>query len=533
MKKTIKLVTILLLLIFLSTDISYAISNKSQQNEFFIVSKSEINAGNTLEMKLNLNKIENKKFKIVLNSNIDSDEIYTNEDITIQNDTNAITIEIDKTKMNLSEITLYYLVPENSSVGTKIQLTAQAITEEENTSENGETVKEEKVILEEKNIVTIIEKSNEDNNENTNQTADNNSNGSQGQNNNNENNNIEKPSSNQSNDTKQNGNIQNSQNGTKQNVDMQNSNTNQKGNMPNTQNMSSQGSSKNSSNMSIGNSSNNKNSSNQVETATYNGSNNNYLKSLKITGVDLNTSFNKENSTYFAKVTDTSKLTIKATAEDDTAKVTIVGNDNIKKGQNKILIAVTAENGNVRYYRIFVNCEEAITNSEQTNTSSKTDSEQTNTLSTTAEVKSALIENVELHATYYLEKVYVEENSYVAKGEKILKYTNGTYLVAPYDCYIVSLNFPELESKCLNSHYVQIQCKNILTVSMNIDETNISKIEVGKEAKLTISSIDKTYTGYVTHIGSTASDGKFEINIEFENDGNVKLGMTSSVQIEI
>ena len=58
------------------------------------------------------------------------------------------------------------------------------------------------------------------------------------------------------------------------------------------------------------------------------------------------------------------------------------------------------------------------------------------TLKTNAEIKSALSENVELHATYYLEEIYVEENQFVEAGENILKYTNGTYLVAPYDCYI-------------------------------------------------------------------------------------------------
>ena len=154
-------------------------------------------------------------------------------------------------------------------------------------------------------------------------------------------------------------------------------------------------------------------------------------------------------------------------------------------------------------------------------------------LSSTSEVKSALIENVELHATYYLKETYVETNSFVAKGEKILKYTNGTYLKAPYDCYIVELNIPNEEGKCLNSHYVKIQSKNILTVSMNVSEENIDKISIGQEAKITISALEKEYTGYVTHIGSTASNGKFTIDIEFENDGNVKLGMTSSIEINI
>ena len=191
-----------------------------------------------------------------------------------------------------------------------------------------------------------------------------------------------------------------------------------------------------------------------------------------------------------------------------------------------VFIILHKSNNKSRDYKEFAQMKQS-RNSETSASQNKT------TLSSTSEVKSALIENVELHATYYLEKAYVENNSYVAKGEKILKYTNGTYLKAPYDCYIVELNLPEGEGKCLNSHYVKIQSKNVLTVSMDISEKNIEKISIGDEAKITISALEKTYTGYITHIGSTASNGKFTINIEFENDGNIKLGMTSTVEISI
>ena len=176
---------------------------------------------------------------------------------------------------------------------------------------------------------------------------------------------------------------------------------------------------------------------------------------------------------------------------------------------------------------------EKFSQTRQSRNSKSNTSQDKTTISSTSEVKSALIENVELHATYYLEETYVENNSFVAKGEKILKYTNGTYLKAPYDCYIVELNIPDEEGKCLNSHYVKIQSKNILTVSMSVSEENIDKISIGQEAKITISALEKDYTGYVTHIGSTASNGKFTIDIEFENDGNVKLGMTSSIEINV
>jgi hypothetical protein len=157
----------------------------------------------------------------------------------------------------------------------------------------------------------------------------------------------------------------------------------------------------------------------------------------------------------------------------------------------------------------------------------------TTTLKTNTEIESALTENIELHATYYLEEVYVEENEFVEAGENILKYTNGTYLVAPYDCYIIKLNLPDLEGKALNSHYVEISSSNSLMVTMNVDETNIENVSVGLEATIEVTSLGKTYKGNVTHIASTGSNGKFEIEIEFENDGDTKIGMTGTVSITI
>lgn len=159
--------------------------------------------------------------------------------------------------------------------------------------------------------------------------------------------------------------------------------------------------------------------------------------------------------------------------------------------------------------------------------------EKSTTLKTNTEIKSALSENIELHATYYLEEVYVEENQFVEAGENILKYTNGTYLVAPYDCCITELNLPNLNGKVLNSHYVGISSSNSLMVTMNVDETNIKKLSIGLETTIEVTSLNKTYKGNITHIASTGNNGKFEIEIEFENDGDVKIGMTGSVSITI
>lgn len=154
------------------------------------------------------------------------------------------------------------------------------------------------------------------------------------------------------------------------------------------------------------------------------------------------------------------------------------------------------------------------------------------TVQTTSEIKSALTENIELHATYYLEESYVSENQLVKKGENILKYTNGTYLTAPYDSVITSINTPSVGAQCNNNHYIGISANNALKVELSVSESKISSISLGDEAVIKISSLDdKTYEGVVTNISNTASNGKFTVTIEFENDGNIYIGMTASVSV--
>lgn len=96
--------------------------------------------------------------------------------------------------------------------------------------------------------------------------------------------------------------------------------------------------------------------SNLTQGETYKGSQNNYLKSLSITGVDFKNEFKKTTVDYFARLENSSldKVTVNAVAEDSSAIVTIYGNTNLKSGTNKILINVTADNGSVRTYRIYL-----------------------------------------------------------------------------------------------------------------------------------------------------------------------------------
>ena len=68
------------------------------------------------------------------------------------------------------------------------------------------------------------------------------------------------------------------------------------------------------------------------------------------------------------------------------------------------------------------------------------------TLSATGTVSAKTTEKITLATTKYFKAMCVEEDDTVKTGENILQYTNGTYLVAPYDCVIISLNLPETEN---------------------------------------------------------------------------------------
>ena len=118
-------------------------------------------------------------------------------------------------------------------------------------------------------------------------------------------------------------------------------------------------------NAQVQNSSSNSSSANRIsnsnaivatDTAIYNGSRNNYLESIIVNGYDLNPIYNKTNDTYFITVSSgTTSIDVSATKETSSASLKISGNNNLKQGLNKVLLSVEAENGNIRYYRIYVN----------------------------------------------------------------------------------------------------------------------------------------------------------------------------------
>ena len=81
------------------------------------------------------------------------------------------------------------------------------------------------------------------------------------------------------------------------------------------------------------------------------------LSSLKIPNAILSPAFSSDVTTYSASIKDITELTVNATAKDSNAKIEITDNyKNLQKGENKILVVVTSEDGNSsKTYTINVN----------------------------------------------------------------------------------------------------------------------------------------------------------------------------------
>lgn len=158
------------------------------------------------------------------------------------------------------------------------------------------------------------------------------------------------------------------------------------------------------------------------------------------------------------------------------------------------------------------------------------------TLTGSGQVSAKTTEKLELTTTKYFEAMCVEEDDTVQKGEKILKYTNGTYLTAPYNLVIESIDVPETQNICTTSNYIEVSNLTTLETSISISENEINDVKEGQEVEITLNADEtKTYTGSISKIDSignySSSGTTFSAIVEFENDGNIKIGMSLSCTV--
>lgn len=159
-----------------------------------------------------------------------------------------------------------------------------------------------------------------------------------------------------------------------------------------------------------------------------------------------------------------------------------------------------------------------------------------NTLTSSGEIVSASTEKLSLSTSKYFSVMCIEEDDTVLKGENILKYTNGTYLTAPYDCVVTSYEVPETGKNCSSSHYVEIQTLETMQMTLNVDESESNRVKVGQSVSIVLAADEtKEYEGSITKmnaIGNYSTSGStFTATIQFTNDQTAKIGMSASCTV--
>jgi hypothetical protein len=158
------------------------------------------------------------------------------------------------------------------------------------------------------------------------------------------------------------------------------------------------------------------------------------------------------------------------------------------------------------------------------------------TLTGSGQVQAKTTEKLELDTSKYFNAMCVEDGDAVQEGENILEYTDGTYLTASYNLVIGSINVPESESICTSSNYIEVYDLTTLQTTIQISENEVADVEEGQEVEIVLTADEtKTYTGAISKIDSignySSSGTNFTATVEFENDGNVKIGMSLSCTV--
>ena len=106
-----------------------------------------------------------------------------------------------------------------------------------------------------------------------------------------------------------------------------------------------------------------------------------------------------------------------------------------------------------------------------------------------------------------------EKEEYVEKGDNLLKYTNGTFITAPYNCVILDYSVPNAKSSCTSTNYISTASVENLYMDINIGEEEIDNIAVGTDGT----------TSNITVETGISNDAYIEIKSGITENTNVQV----------
>lgn len=110
-------------------------------------------------------------------------------------------------------------------------------------------------------------------------------------------------------------------------------------------------------------------------------------------------------------------------------------------------------------------------------------------------------------------------------------------ITAPCEGILIELPISAGDSVAAGQEIAMVMGKDGFTLSVAVDETEISSLEMGQEAEVTVDALSEEYTGFVTEISYNGSSNggttAYETVVTMEYAEGIYPGMSASAQIVI
>jgi len=138
-----------------------------------------------------------------------------------------------------------------------------------------------------------------------------------------------------------------------------------------------------------------------------------------------------------------------------------------------------------------------------------------------------------VHAT--VREIYVRQDDQVEKGDPLVRLSNGDTIRAEIAGEVTLLHVSAGDSVSIGAPMVSIVNFDDLCVIAKVDEYDVSAVQVGKEATMTIAALSETYEARVEHISKeaqTAGDVSFyDAKLPLPRDERILPGMKVDVRM--
>ena len=131
--------------------------------------------------------------------------------------------------------------------------------------------------------------------------------------------------------------------------------------------------------------------------------------------------------------------------------------------------------------------------------------------------------------------IYVAAGDDVKEGDKIMRLSNGDTIKASFDGRINTLDVSEGDTVSANTQLAQVVDFNTLSVSIRVDEYDISEVYVGQACTVTSTSQEKSFETTISSInyvsGSSGNVAYYTATADVTVDEGIYPGMQASVTI--